>query len=127
MQSAALFQYIELRALALTIEMKANHSLADVQISNENLGQPVKPVGAMAEGLQLLLLTGNLHGRTIASGLQPPEDARNAGVNSSDESVVCDKNLITARTVTDVEAFNREFSRVLGEIREHFSEIRRTA
>lgn len=86
-----------------------------------------KPVAAMAEGLRLLLQTGSLRGRTITSGLIPVEDMRNAGINVSNKGVVCDGNLVTARTVADVETFNHEFTRVLAEIRERSSEIRRTA
>lgn len=86
-----------------------------------------KPVGAMAEGLRLLLQTGSLAGRTIASGSIPAEDLKNASVDALDQSVVCDGNLITARTIADVEAFNAEFTRMLADIREHSSEIRRTA
>ena len=85
-----------------------------------------KPIGTMAEGLKLLQ-SEHLRGRTITSGPVSGEDLKNAGANPLDKSVVCDGNLITARSLNDVEEFNREFTRVLGEVREHSSEIRRTA
>jgi protease I len=89
--------------------------------------QAGKPVASIGEGSAILLKTGALGGRTLTSGASLEGDLRKAGANYVDKDVVCDGNLITARTRGDGSAFNREMIRVLADLREHSTDMRKTA
>lgn len=92
-----------------------------------NFMQAGKPVAAIGEGPAILLKTGTLRGRTLTSSAFLEGNLRKAGASYVDEEIVCDGNLITARTCDDVSAFSHEMIRVLAELREHSTEMRRIA
>jgi protease I len=86
-----------------------------------------KPVAAIGEAAALLLQTGTLCGRTLTSDASLEKDLRRGGANYIDKGIACDGNLITARSLDDMPAFNRELTRLLRELRMHSSEMRRIA
>lgn len=60
-------------------------------------------------------------------GLQPEEDLKNAGTIYTNENVVRDGDLITARRLDDVSAFIREMTQLLTDLRQHSAAMRKTA
>jgi protease I len=87
--------------------------------------QAGKPVAAIGEAPTILLRTGTLGGRTITAGVSLEADLKMAAVNCIDKDVVCEGNLITARRLDDVSAFNREMTRVFAGLREHSLDMRK--
>src|ERR1700747_3683906 len=45
MQTSAFFEHIEVCAFALSIETNAHRALTDMEIANENFGQPIRQMG----------------------------------------------------------------------------------
>lgn len=86
-----------------------------------------KPVAAIGEGLGILLRAGVLRGRRVTRGTLSEEELKNAGANYSNENLVRDGNLITARELDDVAAFIRELTRILANLRQHSASMRKTA
>jgi protease I len=84
-----------------------------------------KPVAAIGEASAILLQTGALQGRTISADALLEADLRKAGANYIDKDVVCDGNLITARSLDDISAFDREMTHVFAGLREHSTEMRK--
>jgi protease I len=74
-----------------------------------------KPVAAICHGLQTLIETGMLDGRTMTSYPSLQTDLKNAGVNWVDKEVVVDNGLVTSRNPGDLEAFNRKMLEELAE------------
>lgn len=74
-----------------------------------------KPLAAICHAPQLLIETKLLKNRTLTSFHSIKTDLENAGANWRDEEVVVDNGLVTSRSPTDLEAFNRK---MLEEIRE---------
>jgi protease I len=86
-----------------------------------------KPVGSIGEAAAILLQTGTLCGRTLTSAASLEQDLRRGGASYIDKNIACDGNLVTARSLDDMPAFNRELTRVLAELRGHSSEMRKIA
>jgi protease I len=86
-----------------------------------------KPVASIGEAAAILIQTGTLRGRMLTADASLEQDLRRAGANYIDKNIACDGNLITARRLDDIPAFNRELMRVLAELRAHSSEMRRIA
>jgi len=86
-----------------------------------------KPVAAIGEGVGILLQAGVLRGRRVTLGLLSEEDLKNAGAIYTNENLVRDGNLITARKLDDVSAFSREMTHLLADLRQHAPNMRKTA
>jgi protease I len=69
----------------------------------------------------------NLCGRSLTSDASLEQDLRRGGASYIDKNIACDGNLVTARSLDDMPAFNRELTRVLAELRGHSSEMRKIA
>lgn len=72
-----------------------------------------RPIAAICHGVQTLIETGMVKGKTLTSWASLRTDLINAGANWVDEEVVVDHRLITSRKPADIPAFNhvivREF------------------
>ncbi|MES2526962.1 MAG: type 1 glutamine amidotransferase domain-containing protein [Bdellovibrionota bacterium] len=72
-----------------------------------------RPIAAICHGVQTLIETGYVKGKTLTSWSSLRTDLLNAGANWIDEEVVVDHRLITSRKPADLPAFNsvmiREF------------------
>lgn len=72
-----------------------------------------RPIAAICHGVQTLIETGFVKGKTLTSWSSLRTDLLNAGANWIDEEVVVDHWLITSRKPADLPAFNtvmiREF------------------
>ena len=64
-----------------------------------------KPVAAICHGPQILISAGLLEGRVVTGYKSIAKELRNAGAIYKDEEVVVDKNLITSRQPSDINAF----------------------
>ena len=64
-----------------------------------------KPVAAICHGPQILISAGLLEGRVVTGYKSIAKELKNAGAIYKDEEVVVDKNLITARQPSDMNAF----------------------
>jgi len=87
--------------------------------------QARKPVAAIGEAPAILLKAGALRGRKVTASAFLEEDIKKAGADYLEQDVVCDANLITARRLDDVSAFNREMTRVFAKLREHSQDMRK--
>jgi protease I len=67
-----------------------------------------KPIAAICHGVQTLIETGMVNGRTLTSWPSLSTDLINAGANWIDKEVVRDEKLITSRKPADIPIFNRE-------------------
>ncbi len=74
-----------------------------------------KPVAAICHGSQLLIDAEVLEGREITSYPSIQKDLENAGAKWVNQEVVVDQALVTSRTPSDLEAFNKK---VIEEINE---------
>jgi protease I len=63
----------------------------------------------------------------VTLGLLSEEDLKNAGAIYTNENLVRDGNLITARKLDDVSAFSREMTHLLADLRQHAPNMRKTA
>ncbi|HEX8463148.1 MAG TPA: type 1 glutamine amidotransferase domain-containing protein [Abditibacterium sp.] len=63
------------------------------------------PVGAICHGPWTLINAGVADGRRMTSYGSIRRDLENAGVDWSDEEVVCEQGLVTSRTPADLPAF----------------------
>jgi protease I len=70
-----------------------------------------KPIAAICHGVQTLIETGALKGRTITSYPSLKTDLKNAGAHWVDKEVVVDHKLITSRKPSDIPAFNEAMIR----------------
>lgn len=72
-----------------------------------------KPIAAICHGVQTLIETGGVKGKTLTSWPSLRTDLINAGANWVDSEVIVDHRLITSRRPSDIPAFNstmiREF------------------
>ncbi len=72
-----------------------------------------RPIAAICHGVQTLIETGYVRGKTLTSWSSLRTDLLNAGANWIDEEVVVDSRLITSRRPADLPSFNavmiREF------------------
>ncbi len=67
-----------------------------------------KPIAAICHGVQTLIETGMIKGKTMTSYPSLKTDLKNAGVNWVDTEVVHFGQFITSRRPADLVAFNRE-------------------
>ncbi len=72
-----------------------------------------KPVGAICHGPQVLISAGVVSGRRLTGFPGIRDDLVNAGAHYLDEPVVTDGNLVTARLLQDLKAFNEAFGLLL--------------
>jgi protease I len=77
--------------------------------------QKNKPVASVCHGVEILAAANCLQGRKITTVAKCELDATMVGGTYLNEPVVCDGNLISARTWHDNTPFLREFIRVLKE------------
>ena len=75
-----------------------------------------KPVAAICHGPQLLIETGGLRNIKMTSYPSLQTDLENAGAVWLDKEVVFDKGLITSRSLSDLEAFNKKLIEVLADL-----------
>jgi protease I len=76
-------------------------------------GRNDRPIFAICHGPQLLFTAGALEGRSVTAWRTIQYDLRRAGIDVSDQEVVVDGNLITARQPGDIPAFTRAISDLL--------------
>ena len=67
-----------------------------------------RPVFAICHGPQLLITADVVRGRTMTAWKTIQVDLAKAGARVVDEEVVVDRNLVTSRQPSDVDAFSRE-------------------
>jgi protease I len=72
-----------------------------------------RPVFAVCHGPQLLLTAGVVKGRRMTAWKTIQVDLRHADVDVVDEEVVVDRNLVTSRQPSDLDAFSRESVKML--------------
>ena|SRR5690348_7813547 len=78
-----------------------------------------KPVAVICHGPWTLIEAGVARGRRIASWPSLQTDLRNAGAEWVDQEVVVDGNLVSSRKPDDIPAFNREFIKLLSQLKGH--------
>lgn len=66
-----------------------------------------RPIAAICHGVQTLIETGYVKGKTLTSWSSLRTDLLNAGANWIDEEVVVDHRLITSRRPRDLPSFNK--------------------
>lgn len=66
-----------------------------------------RPIAAICHGVQTLIETGMVKGKTLTSWSSLRTDLLNAGANWIDEEVVVDHYLITSRKPADIPSFNK--------------------
>lgn len=76
-----------------------------------------RPVAAICHGPQILISAGLLKGREATGYQSIKEELIEAGAIYKDEKVVVDRNLITSRTPSDLDAFIEAIKRKLSTIR----------
>ena len=64
-----------------------------------------RPVFAVCHGPQLLITAGVVEGRTMTAWKTIQVDLKQAGANVVDKEVVVDRNLVTSRQPSDLDAF----------------------
>jgi protease I len=67
-----------------------------------------RPVFAICHGPQLLITADVVKGRTMTAWKTIQVDLAKAGARMVDQEVVVDRNLVTSRQPSDVDAFSRE-------------------
>jgi protease I len=72
-----------------------------------------RPLAAVCHGPQLLISAGLVRGRRLTAWKTIREDLRQIGADVVDEPVVEDRNWITSRQPSDLEAFSDAFIRAL--------------
>lgn len=70
-----------------------------------------RPVAAICHGVQTLIETGMVKGKTLTSWPSLRTDLINAGATWVDEEVIVDHRLITSRRPSDLPAFNQTMVR----------------
>jgi protease I len=73
-----------------------------------------RPLAAVCHGPQLLITAGLVRGRTLTAWKTVQEDLRQIGAQVVDEEVVIDRNWITSRQPSDLEAFSDAVIEALG-------------
>lgn len=86
---------------------------ADAVAFVQSFANKRRPIAAICHGVQTLIETGFVKGKTLTSWSSLRTDLLNAGANWIDEEVVVDHRLITSRKPADLPSFNtvivREF------------------
>ncbi len=75
-----------------------------------------KPVAAICHGPQILISAGLLEGRVVTGYRSIAKELKNAGAIYKDEEVVVDKNLITSRQPSDLNAFSEAIKQCLNKV-----------
>ena len=75
-----------------------------------------RPLAAVCHGPQLLITAGLVHGRTLTAWKTIQEDLRQIGAHVKDDPVVIDRNWITSRQPSDLEAFSAAVLERLDEV-----------
>jgi len=86
-----------------------------------------KPVAAISEGPALITKAGTARGRIMTCSPALQGELESGGANWVNEAVVCDGNLITARSREVVPDFIRETIRSFAQVREHLTDMRKRA
>lgn len=73
-----------------------------------------KPVAAICHGPQILISAGLIKGREATGYQSIREELEQAGAVYRDQKVVTDRNLITSRKPSDLDAFTEAIKRCLG-------------
>ena len=73
-----------------------------------------RPLAAVCHGPQLLITARLVKGRTLTAWKTIQEDLRQIGAHVKDEPVVIDRNWITSRQPSDLEAFSQATLEALG-------------
>jgi protease I len=84
--------------------LRADHRFVDFVRELDATG---RPLAAVCHGPQLLITAGLVRGRTLTAWKTIQEDLRQIGANVKDEPVVIDRNWITSRQPSDLEAFSQ--------------------
>jgi protease I len=80
----------------------------------KNFDATGRPLAAVCHGPQLLITAGLVRGRTLTAWKTIQEDLRQVGAKVKDEPVVRDRNWITSRQPSDLEAFSEAVLDALG-------------
>lgn len=75
-----------------------------------------RPVFAVCHGPQLLLTAGVVKGRTMTAWKTIQVDLKAAGGNVVDKEVVVDRNVVTSRQPSDLDAFSRASLQLLDQV-----------
>lgn len=78
-----------------------------------------RSIAAICHGIQTLIETGALKGRTVTSWPSLKTDVENAGARWIDQKVVEDHHFITSRRPSDIPAFNEAMIKAFQENRLH--------
>ena len=78
-----------------------------------------RPIAAICHGVQTLIETGSIKGKTITSWPSLKTDVQNAGAKWVDEEVVVDHRIISSRSPSDIPAFNEAMIKEFNEYRIH--------
>jgi protease I len=73
--------------------------------------EDAKPVGAIDQGVNLLVATNAIAGRRIAADPSSKERVEKMGGVASAKNVVTDRNLVTGADIQSTEPFYKEFAR----------------
>ena len=71
----------------------------------------VKPVGAIDQGVNLLVATNAIAGRRIAANPSSRERVEKMGGVAIEKNVATDRNLVTGADIQSIEPFYEEFAR----------------
>ncbi|MFZ0180767.1 MAG: type 1 glutamine amidotransferase domain-containing protein [Candidatus Dormiibacterota bacterium] len=75
-----------------------------------------RPVFAVCHGPQLLITAGVVKGRTMTAWKTIQVDLKAAGANVVDQEVVVDRNLVTSRQPSDLDAFSKASIEMLSRV-----------
>ncbi len=75
-----------------------------------------RPVFAVCHGPQLLLTAGVVEGRTMTAWKTVQVDLKAAGADVVDKEVVVDRNLVTSRQPSDLDAFSKASIELLSHV-----------
>ncbi len=98
------FDYLVLPGGVLNPDQLRNH--ADSVALVESFVHKRRPIAAICHGVQLLIETGMVRGKTLTSWPSLRTDLINAGATWIDQEVVVDHYLITSRKPADLPVFN---------------------
>lgn len=78
-----------------------------------------RPIAAICHGVQTLIETGSLKGKTLTSWPSLKTDVVNAGAKWVDEEVVVNHGIVSSRKPSDIPAFNEAMIKEFNEGRTH--------
>src|SRR4051812_14103287 len=77
-----------------------------------------KPMAIICHAPWLLVSAGLVKGRTLTSYHTIQDDIRNAGGNWQDREVIRDRNWVSSRQPSDIQAFNREMLNMFADLKQ---------